>query len=130
MRGLLRSLFARKRMIKTADLIFLGSKYRDDVTKFEGIATSKVEFLNGCVRVALQSEEKKDGAPLEPQYFDFQQLSFVEHTPLTVRQPEKEREAEEAGPRATEYAVGSPPRQEVSRSGGDRPAPKRAPDPR
>jgi hypothetical protein len=57
--------------------IELGKKYRDRVTGFEGIATSRHEYLNGCVRISLTSTALKDGKTIEPESFDIQQLEFV-----------------------------------------------------
>jgi len=41
--------------------IKLGDKVRDRVTGYEGIATSKTEFLNGCIQIEVtQRFNKKD----------------------------------------------------------------------
>lgn len=32
----------------------LGKKYRDAITGFEGIATSRHEYMYGCVRITLE----------------------------------------------------------------------------
>lgn len=37
----------------------LGEKLRDRVTGFEGIATSRTEYLNGCVQYVLTPKIKK-----------------------------------------------------------------------
>jgi hypothetical protein len=55
----------------------LGQKLRDRVTGFEGIATSKVEYLNGCVQFCIKPP-MKDGKIVEGEYFDQQQLEFVD----------------------------------------------------
>lgn len=57
--------------------ITLGKVYRDSITKFEGYAVSRHEYLNGCVRIALQSGALREGKVLEPETFDIQQLEFV-----------------------------------------------------
>ena len=49
-------------------MIKLGDKVKDVVTGYTGIATSRTEFLNGCVQIAVlpkQSAEqrKNDGYP-------------------------------------------------------------------
>lgn len=52
----------------------LGQVYTDSITGFTGVATSKTEFLHGCVRVGLTPKELRDGKPIEAQVFDEQQL--------------------------------------------------------
>lgn len=54
----------------------LGEKVRDDITGFEGIADSRTEYQNGCVRIGVQPfglNEK--GEPGDVVYFDEQRLS-------------------------------------------------------
>ena len=53
----------------------LGEKYRDTLTGYEGTATSRSEYLYGCVRVCLEGPDK-DGKPDE-YYFDEQRLVAV-----------------------------------------------------
>ena len=52
-------------------MVKLGEKYRDSITGFEGIATARVTYLYGCVRVALEGTTK----PGESVYFDEQRLT-------------------------------------------------------
>ena len=52
----------------------LGIKYKDNITGFEGIATSRVEYLTGCVHIGLQAPVDKDGKIPDPQYFDESRL--------------------------------------------------------
>jgi hypothetical protein len=54
--------------------VALGTRYRDSITGFEGVATARYEFLYGCVRVLL--EGTKDGKPAE-YTFDEQRLTDV-----------------------------------------------------
>lgn len=57
----------------------LGKKYRDIVTGFEGIAVSRHEYLNGCIRFSIQPQKiKEDGRPVEPEYVDNEQLASVD----------------------------------------------------
>ena len=55
----------------------LGDKVKDIVTGFTGIITAKTTFLNGCVRVSVQSDKLKDGIPTDPQWFDEPQVRIV-----------------------------------------------------
>ena len=58
--------------------ILLGKRYRDRVTGFDGIATARHEYLNGCVRISITSTVLKDGKTIEPESFDAQQLELVD----------------------------------------------------
>ncbi len=53
----------------------LGKRYRDSLTGFAGVATSRSEYLYGCVRVCL--EKSVEGKP-EEFFFDEQRLVAVE----------------------------------------------------
>lgn len=58
--------------------IQLGDKAKDQVTGFEGICVARTEWLNGCIRVTLQSDKlDKDGRPQEGQTFDEPQLTVT-----------------------------------------------------
>lgn len=58
----------------------LGQRLKDKVSGFSGIATSRVEFLNGCVRYCLQPPvSTQDPAKLpDGTYFDAEQLEYVD----------------------------------------------------
>ncbi len=58
--------------------IELGDRVRDKISGFTGIATSRHEYMNGCVRYTIDSEELKDGKPVDGQWFDEQQIEIVE----------------------------------------------------
>jgi len=55
----------------------LGQKLRDKVSGFEGIATSRIEYLNGCVQFCLKPKST-DGKMPEGEYIDIQQLEVVD----------------------------------------------------
>lgn len=59
--------------------ITLGQKLRDKVTGFEGIAISRVEYLNGCVQFCLKPKiNKKSPEKIEDGiYVDEGQLEVV-----------------------------------------------------
>lgn len=59
-----------------ASKLSLGSKVRDTVSGWEGIATSKTEWMNGCVRIGVDGADK-DGAP-KAYTFDVEQIELVE----------------------------------------------------
>lgn len=57
--------------------IKLGDKVRCLITGFEGIATAKVEYLNGCIQYGVKPPAI-DGKMPDCEYIDYQQLEFVE----------------------------------------------------
>lgn len=54
----------------------LGTKYKDTISGFEGVATGRYDYHNGCQRVTLSGSDK-DGCPKD-YTFDVQQLVDVE----------------------------------------------------
>lgn len=67
------------------DKFKLGDRLRDTVTDFEGTATARYEYLNGCVRYQVE-RGKKDGG-IEELVFDEQRLEKTQAPALaaTVR---------------------------------------------
>lgn len=82
----------------------LGDEVRDVVTGYQGIIVTRSEFLNKCVRHAVQSQELKDGKPVDSQYFDEEQLEIV--TAQKIRSP---KVVQTGGPRDVPSAVRRPP---------------------
>lgn len=61
------------------DSVNLGDLVKDKVSGFTGIATSRTEFLNGCVRFGVSPNElDKDKKPIPIECFDEEQLLVVE----------------------------------------------------
>ena len=57
-------------------MIKLGSKVKDKITGFTGVAVQRIEYLYGCVRYGVEGKVGKDGkAPFE--YFDTQRLERI-----------------------------------------------------
>jgi hypothetical protein len=50
--------------------IQLGSKVKDRVTGFSGIATARIEYITGCVQYAVTPDSLQDGLPIDNQWFD------------------------------------------------------------
>ena len=56
----------------------LGMKARDRITGLTGIVIAYDEWLNGCVRVGLQSQIlNKDGEPMKAFWFNLVQIEFL-----------------------------------------------------
>ena len=58
-------------------MILLGQKVKDVVTGFTGIATSKIEYLNGCIQYCVKPKVRKDGKYPDGEWFDDSQLEVV-----------------------------------------------------
>lgn len=92
----------------------LGDQVRDRVTGFEGVVTSRTDYLNGCVRYGVSPRKlKDDGSFIEAVWIDEPQLTFIDSTDLTVID-----RADEPAERRAAYA------------GGPQPNPQRPADPK
>jgi len=80
----------------------LGKQGRDLVTGYKGIVVCVTTWMNQCRRITLQSQEMKDGKPVETICIDFEQLKIIGKG-LSI---------------------------EAKPSGGPMPSPLRAPEPR
>lgn len=59
-------------------MISLGNKVKDSVTGLMGIAVARSEWLWGCVRIAIQPQELKDGKPIDEIWLDEDRLEIIE----------------------------------------------------
>jgi hypothetical protein len=55
----------------------LGKKVKCKITGFEGIATAKIKYLNGCVQYCVKPKVGKDGKMPDGEYIDIGQLEIV-----------------------------------------------------
>lgn len=85
-------------------MIKFGDRVRDKVSGFQGIATAKHEYMNGCIRFTVDSEEMKDGKPVDGQWYDEQQLEVVNEKALEVKP------AQVGGPRGAPPSLKRPER--------------------
>jgi hypothetical protein len=56
----------------------LGNKIKDMVSGVEGITTSFVVYMNGCIQWSINRELDKDGKPYETLYYDQQQCQLID----------------------------------------------------
>ena len=63
----------------------LGQKIRCKVTGFEGIATAKCEYLNGCIQFAVKPKMTEDGKMPDAIYIDVEQLEVVNEKPIKTK---------------------------------------------
>ena len=71
-------------------MIDLGSKVKDMITGFTGIAIGRTEWLYGCTRIVVESQELKDGKTVKPEWFDEQrveELTPAAETKIPVSPP-------------------------------------------
>ena len=60
----------------------LGMKVRDVVSGFEGIATGRVEYINGCKQFLITPRVDKDGKYMEAQWVDQQRVEILDSEPV------------------------------------------------
>lgn len=66
-------------------MIELGSKVKDTVTGFVGVAICRVEYLNGCIQYGIKPPVSKDNKVIEPEYIDEGQLEVVMKRKVTKK---------------------------------------------
>lgn len=93
-------------------MIPVGSKVKDRITGFAGIAIAYTHWLNGCNRVTIQSQDFKDGRPVDPYTCDEQQVIVLARADGSPATPASEEATQETKP-----------------TGGPRPEPIRYPIP-
>jgi hypothetical protein len=68
------------KVIEQPPVVELGTKTKDTVTGFEGLATARFTYLNGCVRIELQPPAK-DNKLVEAAVFDERGLDAKAKSP-------------------------------------------------
>ncbi len=63
--------------------IKLGSKVRDKVTGFTGIATAKIEYLNGCIQICIKPPVGENNIMPDVEYVDIDQIEILEEEKIT-----------------------------------------------
>jgi len=66
-------------------MICLGDLVRHKITGFEGVVIAEAKWLTGCRRFAVQSRSLHEGKPQGSEWFDEDQVEFVEHTEMTIK---------------------------------------------
>jgi len=65
----------------------LGSRVKDIITGFTGIAVGYSKWMYGCNRIVVESESLKDGKPLGNEWFDEQRVETVEEGVISIIAP-------------------------------------------
>jgi hypothetical protein len=68
--------------------IKLGDKVRDKVSGFVGIATSKTEFMNGCIQYDIIPKVGKDNKPVEGLSIDIINLEVIKRAKPKIEEDE------------------------------------------
>jgi len=72
-------------------MIELGQKVKDKVTGFTGMATAKIEYMNGCIQFLVMPRQKKDDKKYpKGSYIDVEQLDAIGGKLLELNRREKE----------------------------------------
>ncbi len=67
-------------------MIELGFVYKDRISGFEGVATAKTKYLNGCISVLLTPQGlSDDGKKMKSEWIDIQRL--IEDSGIAVGGP-------------------------------------------
>jgi hypothetical protein len=62
--------------------ISIGSRVKDTINGYAGLAVGRIEYLNGCRQFLVKPEElDKDGKPQDGVWIDEQNLEFI----VTIR---------------------------------------------
>lgn len=77
-------------------MINLGDTVKDKITGFKGVAISRHEYLNGCIRFCVQPPVDKNGKVPEEESFDEEQLQVVKK-----KAPKRKRTTTVGGPNRT-----------------------------
>lgn len=82
----------------------LGDRAKDRVTGFEGIVVGITDWLAGCRRVQLLSEQLHDGKPIDVEHFDEPNLEILQSQ--VHPEPAKEKVELKLGDRAKDSISG------------------------
>lgn len=55
----------------------LGSKVKDKITAFRGVAVARCVYLNGCVQFEIEPAQLKDGVPQKSYWLDVQRIELI-----------------------------------------------------
>lgn len=69
---------------ESAPEIELGSRVKDRVTGFTGVAVSRIVYLNGCVQYGVRPRVSSDNKIIDCEYIDVAQLEALDNDPVKV----------------------------------------------
>lgn len=69
----------------------LGSKVKDKVTGFKGVAVARCVYLNGCVQFEVEPLQLKDGVPQKSFWLDEPRVILIPKRKLVKAKPIQQR---------------------------------------
>lgn len=82
-------------------MIELGDKVKDVISGFEGIVIGITNWLHGCKRIGVASQQLKDDKPIDSQWFDEPQVIILQKAVMQNFIEEIKPVHEPGGPRQT-----------------------------
>lgn len=79
--------FLSKDVTNYKSKIVLGSKVRDTITGFEGVAIGVTFWLTGCARLGVKPVGLHEGKTIEAEWFDEDRLEVMTASQLPYGQP-------------------------------------------
>ena len=58
-------------------MVKLGTKVRDSITGFEGIAIARTQYLYGCVQIGVEPLIAEGGKKRDTEWFDEQRIDLM-----------------------------------------------------
>ncbi len=55
----------------------IGATVQHTLTPFKGVVVCRAEWLNGCIRLAVQSPDLHEGKPVEPTWLDEHEVEMI-----------------------------------------------------
>ena len=81
-----------------------GDKVCHNIIPFKGTVIGINTWINGCVRIGVQTSHMEKGSPLDEVWYPCQELTLIE--PQVIPEPEKEKKV--GGPMKAPKAVSNP----------------------
>ena len=75
-------------------MVQLGSRVKDTLTGFKGIAIGRCEYLHGCAQILIKPEKLKNLLPINGQWIDEQRVITINKLKVKVS---KENSAKSGG---------------------------------
>lgn len=69
------------------DTLWLGDKAKDRISGFQGTIVAITEWLNGCRRITIASEQLFESKVVDNHTFDAEQVMKVESRPPSPKKP-------------------------------------------
>jgi len=71
----------------TRPAVQLGDKAKHAITGFTGVVVCISNWISGCQRITIQSQELRDGKPVDNQSFDAEEIEVIQPDAIPVCKP-------------------------------------------